>query len=343
MVLIKAIQLRTLYKGENMSEVQNGGAAAPAPIAESSAPVESENLEALETEEDIIEDGIEQASADKKDEKAASKETKAEKEMKKALKKYELQVNGKKKAIELDFDNDEEVKKYLSKAMAADEKFEEAAMTRKQAEQLVNMLKQNPLSILRHPELGLDVKALATQILNDELDEMQKTPEQKKLEEMEKQLKDREEMLKRIEEEKRQAEMARLQAEAYQQIDDDITNALSTSDLPKSPYVVKRIADAMIEAVNLGYEDVRVGDIMPYVESQILSEIQAMFEAKPAETMEKLVGKKNLDAYRKSKLTKSKKPVETAQQVKDTGAKDKPKEDPKEDKKVRFKDLFGAF
>src|SRR5690606_30231940 len=145
-----------------------------------------------------------------------------------------------------------------SKAMAADEKFQEAAMTRKQAEQLVTLLRENPLAVLKHPELGLDVKALATQILNQELDEMQKSPEQKKLEEMERQLKDREELLKKIEEEKRQAEMSRLQAEAYQQIDEDITNALSNTDLPKSPYVVKRIADAMIEAVNLGYEDVKV-------------------------------------------------------------------------------------
>src|SRR5690606_1378668 len=138
-------------------------------------------------------------------------DTPTEKEIKKAIKRYELQVNGRKKAIELDLDNEDEVKRYLSKAMAADEKFQEAAMTRKQAEQLVTLLRENPLAVLKHPELGLDVKALATQILNQELDEMQKSPEQKKLEEMERQLKDREELLKKIEEEKRQAEMSRLQ------------------------------------------------------------------------------------------------------------------------------------
>lgn len=319
-----------------------GGAQSSAPMADtSSAPVESSNEEVMETEADIIADGIDASSNDKP--KSAS-ETKAEKEIKKALKKYEFQVNGKKRSVDFDPSNDEEVKKYLAKAMGADEKFEEAAMTRKQAEQLVTMLKENPLALLRHPELGLDVKALATQILNDELDDMQKTPEQKKLEALEKQLKEREEMLKRIEQEKRDAEMSKMQAEAYQQIDDDITNALSTSDLPKSPYVVKRIADTMIEAVNLGYEDVRVQDIMPYVEAQIMSEIQAMFAIKPTETMEKLIGKKNLDEYRKAKVSKSRaKPIETAQQIKDTGAKNKPTEKETKEEKVRFKDLFGAF
>ena len=328
-----------------MSDAANAGGA-----QQSSAPVESasaeasENLDIVDTGEDLEaeEQSQEASKPESKEQKAAA--AKQEKEIKKAMKKYELQVNGKKKSVELDFDNDEEVKKYLSKAMASDEKFEEAASIRKQAEQLVMMLKENPLALLRHPELGLDVKQLATQILNDELDEMQKSPEQKRIEELERNLKEREEAEKKLSEEKREAEMAKMQAEAYRQIDEDITTALETSDLPKSPYVVKRIADAMIEAVNLGYEDVRVTDIMPYVEQQILAEIQAMFEAKPAETMEKIIGKKNLDSYRKSKVSKAKaKPIETAAQVKDTGAKAKPAEDKKDEPKMRFKDVFGQF
>lgn len=326
-----------------MSDAPNtGGAQSSAPAADtSSAPSEFSSNEVMETEADIIADGMETTSDDKAKSPA---ETKVEKEIKKALKKYEFQVNGKKRSVEFDSSNDEEVKKYLAKAMGADEKFEEAAMTRKQAEQLVTMLKENPLALLRHPELGLDVKALATQILNDELDDMQKSPEQKKMEALEGQLKEREEMLKKIEQEKRDAEMSKLQSEAYQQIDDDITTALSSSDLPKSPYVVKRIADTMIEAVNLGYEDVRVQDIMPYVEAQIMSEIQAMFATKPTETMERLIGKKNLDDYRKAKVSKSRaKPIETAGQIKDTGAKGRPAEKESKDEKVRFKDLFGNF
>lgn len=275
-------------------------------------------------------------------------DTKAEKEAKKeARRKYQLTVNGKAKDIEIDTDNDDEMRKYLQKAMAADEKFQEAAMTRKQAEQLVEMLRTNPVSILKHPELGLDIKALATQILNEELEEMSKTPEQKKLEEMEKQLKEYQEEKKKLEEGKRQAEMERIQAEAYQQLDDDITDALGKSDLPKSPYVIKRISDAMIEAVELGHVDVRVQDIMPYVEQQILGEIQAMFEAKPADVMEKIIGKKNLDNYRKTKISKTKaKPVETAQSVKDSGGKEEAKEAKQKtsnNKKQKFSDVFGKW
>lgn len=273
-------------------------------------------------------------------------DSKAQKDAKReARRKYELTVNGKKKEIELDLDNEEDVKKYLQKAMAADEKFQEAAMTRKQAEQLVHMLKTDPMAILRHPELGLNLKDMATKILNDELDEQMKTPEQRKLEELEKKLAEKEAKEKELEEKHRQAEIQRIQAEAYKQLDDDITEALGASDLPKSPYVLKRIADAMIEATELGYVDVRVKDIMPYVEQQVLQEIQQMFEAKPAEVLERVVGKKNLDSYRKSKISKVKnKPIEV-QQVQDTGGKETAKLKEKEQpaKKIRFKDAFGRF
>lgn len=311
---------------------------APAPV-ESAAPIEG--AAPVEASEEIVDSGDDLPE----ELQAQPGDSKAEKEAKReARRKYELMVNGKKREVEVDFDNDEDVKKYLQKAFAADEKFQEAAMTRKQAEQLVEALKTNPLAILRHPELGLDVKELATRILNDEIAEMEKSPEQKRIEELENKLKEREELEKKLQDEKREAEKQRIQAEAYKQLDDDITAALSNSDLPKSPYVLKRIADAMIEATELGYVDVRVQDIMPYVEQQVMSEIQQMFEAKPADVMEKLIGKKNLDGYRKSKISKVKaKPVET-QQMKDTGAKEVAK---KEDKapapKKRFKDVFGTF
>lgn len=320
-----------------MSDANTG---APAPSSEAStAPVDAAAAPDSSVDDDTGADlpqDLEVKPGDTKKVVEAKREAK---------RKYQLQVNGKAKDFEIDTDNDEEMRKYLQKAMAADEKFQEAAMTRKQAEQLVELLRTNPVAILKHPELGLDIKQLATQILNEELEEMSKTPEQKKLEEMEQKLKSYEEEKKKLEEGKRTAEMERIQAEVYQQLDDDITDALSKSDLPKSPYVIKRISDAMIEAVELGYTDVRVQDIMPYVEQQMVAEIQQMFDAKPSDVMEKMIGKKNLDNYRKSKITKpkAKAPIETASSIKDTGGKEKKNEVAAKESKKRFKDVFGNF
>ena len=316
-----------------MSDASQAAPAASTPApAEASAPAENNEIkadyEASETEESTEqEEGQEELTKEEKKEIARKK-------------KYQLKVNGKAKDIELDLDNDTEVQKYLQKAMAADEKFQEAAYLRKNVEALIIELRTNPLAILQHPELGIDVKQLAEQVMNRELEEMSKTPEQKRLEEMERKLKEYEEEKKRLEEEKLQEQQARLEEMANQQLDDQISDALAKTSLPKSTYTIKRIADVMIEAVNAGYTDVTVEEIMPIVESRIQSELHEMFETSPDEVFEKLVNKKRLDNYRKAKVQKAKsKPVVTAKQIQDTGesSKTQKKQEPSE---LRIKDLF---
>lgn len=333
-----------------MSEAQGSAApsAAPAP-AESSAPIESEVSEASDASSDVEEVSDEAIDAASAEETVDPKEAKKVKEeIKNLKKKLKAKVNGRQIDVEIDPNNEEELLRYVQKALASDEKFEEAANLRKSVSQLVEALKTNPLEILRRPELGIDIKALAEQVLNQELEDMSKTPEQKKLEEMERKLKEYEEERTKLEEAKRQAEISKFQEEAFRQLDEDITGALATSDLPKSPYVIKRIADTMIEAVNLGYADVSVKDILPIVEQQIQEEIRNMFEVAPEDVLEKLtdkyVGKSTLNKMRQKRLAKTKKPVETAKNVKETGTTSKTEANKQStDSKKKFNDLFGKF
>lgn len=331
-----------------MSESQGTAAsAAPSAPAESSAPVSdvSESSDASEDVEEVSDEAIAAASAE---EAKSPKEAKKIKEEIKSIKKMlKAKVNGRQVDVEIDPNNEEELLKYVQKALASDEKFEEAANLRKSVSQLVEALKNNPLEILRRPELGIDIKALAEGILNQEIEEMSKTPEQKKFEEMERKLKDYEEERTKLEEGKRQAEISKFQEEAFRQLDDDITSSLASSDLPKSPYVIKRIADTMIEAVNLGYADVTVKDILPIVEQQIQDEIRNMFEVAPEDILEKLtdkyVGKSTLNKMRQKRLAKTKKPVETAKNVKETGATSKTENAKPVSDKKKFNDIFGKF
>lgn len=313
-------------------------AASPAPVADTSTAPVSTSADTSIGDEDLDAAETELAEAETKAEKVA-----AEKKVASVKKKYEFKSNNKMRSVDLDINDDEEVKKYLSKAFAADEKFEEAAMTRKQAEQLIDMLRTDPLSILRHPDLGLDVKKLAEQVLLEQIEDSEKSPEQKQMEEMQKRLKDFEEEKKKLEDDKRQSEIQKLEMEAIQNLDEQVTAALQKTDLPKSPYVVKRIADAAIEAMNMGYENVSIEQLMPYIEEQIRGEITEMFGAMPDETMEKLLGKSRLDSYRKSRVSKVKaaKATETAKKVQDTGG--KPKDDGKPVSKKKFSDVFGNF
>jgi len=294
----------------------------------------SEEIEAVEDQQEEGADEQEQAQqeAEKKAEAAALK------------RKYSLKVNNKVKDLELDLGNDAEVQKYLQKALAADEKFQEAANVKKGFANLIEQIRTNPLAILTHPDIGVDIKALATQVLAQEMEDLEKSPEQKRIEELERKLKDKEELEKQLEEEKRQAEMARLEEEAVAELDMQISDALDRSELPKSPYVVKRIADTMYNAMRMGYTDVTVSQIMPYVEEQITSEFQALFDAAPDQTakklMEKFVGKKNLDRVRKSGLSKPK-PTTMRSNVQDTGSSSKKSEQKQEVETISVKNLLG--
>lgn len=311
-----------------MSDVASAAPAAPvstAPVSDVDPSEEASELEAEETAEEAAK------KASGKDDKKSNK------------KKFSPKVNGKVKEIELDWDNEEEMSKYLSKALAADERFEEAAVLRKNVEQLVNALKTDTRGVLSHPELGIDLKKFAQDILNEEIAELEKSPEQKEKEQLQKQLAEEKKAREGLEEAKRTAEMERLQEQAFKQFDDEMTDALSKTSLPKSPYVVKRIADTMIEAVNMGFADVTVKDIMPIVEQQLTAEIQKMFETMPEEVMEQLIGKGNLSRMRKKRLATMKKPIETANSVKETGEKSSKDSKKEGDKKIKFNDLFRPF
>lgn len=301
---------------------------------ESTAPVETTEATENQEEETLEEQQAEQEAKAQAEAAASSK------------KKFNVKVNNKAREVELDLANEKEVQKYIEKALGADDKFQEAAYMRKAVEELVKELKTNPRAVLMHEAIGINLKEFAQQILNEELAEMEKTPEQKKLEEMENKLRKYEEEKKKLEEEKEQERKAKLDEIAIQKLDDQITDALSNSDLPKSAYVLKRIADTMESAFSMGYTDVTVEQIIPFVEEQITGEISRLFDEAPEQTasklMEKIVGKKNLDKYRKTKVAKAKQAVSTASAVKDTGTKapEKKKEEPKSQK---FKDAFGRW
>lgn len=256
-----------------------------------------------------------------------------------AKKKYNLKVNGKSKDVEIDLTDDAEVQKYLQKAYAADEKFQEAALTRKQMDYLIDQLRTNPLAVLQHEALGVNVKELAEKVMMQQVEDLAKSPEQRRIEELENALKGKEEKEKQLEEERMQEMRARYEAEVAQDLDEKVTDAISKSSLPKSPYTVKRLTDAMIEAVNMGYVDVTPEQIMPFVEESIMEEIQKLFEASPDEVMEKLVSKKRLDGYRKARVQKAKPSIEALKaSIKDTGSKTEPAK--KEQPAFSIKDLM---
>lgn len=316
--------------------------AAPAEAQEVISPESQE----VESSEEIVENE-EGADLEAQPEEVKEEPKKEEKKQEaSSIKTFKIKSNGKVKEIKLDMSKDSDIQKYLELAEGSQEKFQEAASLRKQVESLVKELKSNPLAILKNKELGLDVKKLATQILEDELREMEMSPEQKKLAEMERQLKEFEEEKKRISEEKKAAELEKARMQAMQQFDDEVTEALSSSKLPKSPYVVKRISDTLLEVYNMTdeqgnpmYPDASVKDILPYVEEQINNEIKALFEVAPDDVLEAMVGKGRIDKMRKNRIAKAK---AVPPKIQETAS--APKKDEKsDDEKIPMGKFFSPF
>lgn len=226
-------------------------------------------------------------------------------EIQEMIETFKIKVNGKEKDVQLDWNNKEDIIRRLQMAEAAPMAMQRAAELEKNFERSLRDIADDPWSVLA--ELGLDPDELAEQRIQQRIAELQKTPDQIAQEARDKELEELRQKLKAQEEEKESIEFARLQQEAEQDLDNSITEALSsTTSLPKSPYVVKRIADAMLTAMQNGRDDVTPKDVIPWVEKEINEEMQGLFTAMPDKLLEQYLGNKTIDRLRQNRLSKMK-------------------------------------
>lgn len=266
----------------------------------------------------------------------------SEKEKKSLRKKYQIKVDGETFEEELDLNDEEAIKKHLQLSKAAQKRMKESSQLKKDVESFFQALQGDTKKVLK--ELGIDPKKFAEQVINDELEEMQKSPEQKEKEKLMKEVEDLKKKLKDEEEAKKSAEMSKMQEKFAMEIDQEITDALGkNSKLPKSPYFVKRIADGLLLAYKNGYTNVTAKDIIPLIEKEVTGELQEMFGGMPEDSIEAVLGKGNIDRLRKKRLQAARKAVETANSVKQTGNDVSAKKEPVDTKKKSYKDFFGKF
>lgn len=275
--------------------------------------------------------------------------TKAEKkEAKKAIRALKYKVDGEEIEEELPFDlpDDPAIVKYLTEklqlAKVSKKRIHEKGELSKQVGEFLSKLQKNPFEALSDPNLGIDVEKEMEKYLQHKIEQAKKSPEQiekEKLQEELRKLKEEREAEKRALEEK---ERSLLEERAYQKYEADMTKALETSGLPKSPYTVKKVAEYLMEGVKAGL-DVNVDDIIPLVKEEMSNDLREMFSVMPEELVESIVGKQTIDRIRKKNIQRVKKPTPTPATVKaavkDTGN-DTKAESPKQEKKT-FKQFFG--
>lgn len=272
--------------------------------------------------------------------------SKAEKaEAKRRLKSLKIKFNGREVEEELPFEieDDPEAIEYMTKHLQMSKlgqtKAQEYSQLEKEVRGFIEELKKNPRKILMDPTIGVDIKKLAAEVIEEEIENSQKSPEQLEKEKLERELKAIKEEREKEREELRAREFERLQEQEFERYDMLMTQALEKhKDLPKSPYVVKKMADYMLLGLNQGI-DVTPEDVIPLVKEEMHNDLKEMFSVMPEEVIEALIGKETINKLRKRSLAKAKSaPPTPVKALADTGKKT---EANKEDgKKMTYSEFF---
>jgi len=280
-----------------------------------------------------------------KDPKASKAEKKAAKNL---LKKLTLKVDGEEFEEELPFEipNDpkaiEYMKRELQLAKMGQKRAQTAANLEREVLQFVEDLRKNPRKALSDPAIGLDLKKLAAQIIEEEIENSKKSPEQLKAEQLEAELKAMKEDREREKQTREQQEFERLKEQEYERIDMLMSQALEKSDLPKTPAVVRKMAEYMSIGLQAG-KDVSPADVLPIVREEIINDYQQLLNSLPDEEVEKFIGKDRINSIRKKSIAKAKQAaanpaLKAPSKATDTGK--VTKEQKEAEKKQSFKDYF---
>lgn len=328
-----------------MSDDGLGGALTDAPTGvESNA---AENFtEELQSDESLELGGLEGGAAEELTPAEVKKEIKR-------LKKLKVKFNGREYEEELPFEIDdtpeatEYMRKQIQLAKLSQSKSQEYSQLEGEVRSFVEELRKNPRKALSNPNIGVDLKQLASEILEQEIEDSQKSPEQLESEKLQRKY---DELLAEREgeqEEYRTKEFERLQEQEFQRYDTLMGKALESSDLPKSPYIVKKMADYMILGIQNGM-NVEPADVIPIVREEMHNDLKEMFAVMPAEVISQVIGKDAYDKVRKFNLSKARKGGKpapaTRKKITDTGKRTQKKTEVGTDgeKQKDFKDFFGV-
>lgn len=276
---------------------------------QSTAPAESAsdsidtNTEGSENQENSGAEGeAAQAAAITNDPKAPKA---AKKEAAKILKKLMLKVDGEEFEEEYDPNDEEYMTRQFQLAKVAQKRMQDFSSLQKEVIEFVQQLKKNPRKALSDPHIGLDVKQLAAQIIEEEIAESKKSPEQIEKEKLQAELQAMKDEREREKQDAQKSEYERLVKQTEESYDMQIDAALQKTDLPKEDYVVKKIADYLYVGLKAG-KDVTVDDVLPLVREEIINDLKHLINVLPDDELDKFVGKDLLDRMRKKNIAKAK-------------------------------------
>jgi hypothetical protein len=195
--------------------------------------------------------------------------------------------------------------------LGADEKFQEAAQMRKSAEALFEAIKKDPIAVMKH--MGLNVRDLTEGYLAKELQDEMKDPQVRELEDLRAFKKAQEDAKANADKENmtksQQAEFQQHMQRTAKEYDTKISQVLADSNLPKTPYTVKRVAELLKNALTKGY-DLDVNTAVDMVREGYMGDFKALFGGLKGEQLVKFLGDDVLKEMRQHDLARIKAKLE---------------------------------
>lgn len=186
---------------------------------------------------------------------------------------------------------------------SANKRFQEAALAKRQAEELVSYMKSNPKEVLQ--KLGIDVRKLSEDTLMEIINQEKMSPEQRKASENETKLKKYEADEKARVDKDRNDKMAALEQTQMQNYDQTFVKALAETGLPKTAYTVKRMAELTLVAVKKGL-DLDATQLAKIVKEDYENEHKMLYGQSDGETLLRILGKEGVKKLSKAQLAQYK-------------------------------------
>jgi hypothetical protein len=214
-----------------------------------------------------------------------------------------LNTNVKGKKEERDYTK-AELEKWVQLGLRSDESFQKGASATKQAEQLIRMLQDDPISVLTNPKLNIPgVREKVEKWLHSQLEGEMLSPAEKKQKEMEEELRKYRDQDEKVKKDAEKEQLSKLEQHYVGEYDKKITAALSTSGLPKTPQTLKMITQLMAKALDAGY-DAEPSDLVPLVKEHYMSAIRELFGATEGDALIGLVGDDFTNKVRKADVAR---------------------------------------
>jgi hypothetical protein len=176
---------------------------------------------------------------------------------------------------------------------------------KREAEQFIHRLKNDPRSVLTDPTLGVDFRKIAEEYVWEQIQEEQLSPEQKQARDMDRELKKYREQEEKAKVSEKEQKAQQLREHYSMDYDKRISQALSTSGLPKTEGTVKRMIEYMLHDVNNGFQR-DASDYVEYVRQDYMRDIQELFGQTDGDTLMKFLGEDTMKKAREADLKRLK-------------------------------------